>query len=513
MSQIRADRLTFSYDGSIEPVFENASFTLDTDWKLGLIGRNGKGKTTFLRLLTGELSGSGTLTKSVPVAYFPYLVTSEQMKQTAADFAEELRENYEQWRVICELSELHEDAEVLYRPFETLSLGQRTKVLLAILFSGENDFLLIDEPTNHLDAQARENVRQYLASKKGFILVSHDRDLLDACTDHILVLNRKTIMVQSGNFSCWQENQERRNQFAEAENEKHRKQIRKLRQAAKRTAEWADKSERTKIGFDPIRENDRSISTRSYIGAKTKKMQSRVKNTEQRIEREITQQEGLLQDIEEVVPLKMSPLKHHKETLISVHDCALQYKGTAEPMCSGLTFNVRQGDRIALHGLNGCGKSTLMRVILQRVGILPEDDNLCVSGTCETASGLVISYVPQDTSFLSGSIPEFCEEQGLDRSLFCTVLRQLDLSRSQLGKDISEYSAGQKKKVILAASIMTPAHLYIWDEPLNFIDIFSRIQLETLLNSYEPTILFAEHDIRFRENIGADTICISNRNK
>ena len=242
-------------------------------------------------------------------------------------------------------------------------------------------------------------------------------------------------------------------------------------------------------------------------------MQSRVKNTEQRIEREITQQEGLLQDIEEVVPLKMSPLKHHKETLISVHDCALQYKGTAEPMCSGLTFNVRQGDRIALHGLNGCGKSTLMRVILQRVGILPEDDNLCVSGTCETASGLVISYVPQDTSFLSGSIPEFCEEQGLDRSLFCTVLRQLDLSRSQLGKDISEYSAGQKKKVILAASIMTPAHLYIWDEPLNFIDIFSRIQLETLLNSYEPTILFAEHDIRFRENIGADTICISNRNK
>ena len=133
--------------------------------------------------------------------------------------------------------------------------------------------------------------------------------------------------------------------------------------------------------------------------------------------------------------------------------------------------------------------------------------------SCETASGLVISYVPQDTSFLSGSIPEFCEEQGLDRSLFCTVLRQLDLSRSQLGKDISEYSAGQKKKVILAASIMTPAHLYIWDEPLNFIDIFSRIQLETLLNSYEPTILFAEHDIRFRENIGADTICISNRNK
>ena len=159
MSQIRADHLTFTYDGSIEPVFEDAVFTLDTDWKLGLIGRNGKGKTTLLRLLTGELSAQGTLTKSVPAAYFPYAVTPAQMQRAAAEFAEELREGCELWRVLCELSELHEDAEILYRPFRTLSPGQRTKVLLAILFSGENEFLLIDEPTNHLDAQARENVR------------------------------------------------------------------------------------------------------------------------------------------------------------------------------------------------------------------------------------------------------------------------------------------------------------------------------------------------------------------
>lgn len=506
MSQIRADHLSFSYEGSVEPVFEDAVFAIDTDWKLGLIGRNGKGKTTFLRLLTGELSGKGTLSRSVPVAYFPYSITPEQLKKTAAEFADELRENCEQWRVICELSELNEDSEILYRPFETLSHGQRTKVLLAILFSGDNDFLLIDEPTNHLDAQARENVRQYLSSKKGFILVSHDRDLLDACTDHILVLNRRTIMVQNGNFSCWQENQKRRDQFAEAENEKHRKQIRKLKQAAKQTAEWAEKSERTKIGFDPVKEHDRCISTRSFIGAKTKKMQSRVKNTERRIEREITQQEGLLQDIEEIAALKMSPMKHHKETLVTVRDCTLQYNGSDRPMCSGLTFSVRQGECIALHGLNGCGKSTLMRVILQKAGFLPEDDRLSVSGICETASGLIISYVPQDTSFLHGGIPGFCEERGLDRSLFCTVLRQLDFSRLQLDKDMSEYSAGQKKKVLLAASLLTPAHFYVWDEPLNYIDIFSRIQIETLLNAYRPTMLLAEHDIRFRENIGAETI-------
>ena len=506
MSQIRADHLTFTYDGSAEPVFENASFTLDTDWKLGLIGRNGKGKTTFLRLLTGELSGQGALIKSVPVAYFPYTLTEAQIQQSAAEFADELRDNCELWRVICELSALHEDADILYRPFNTLSYGQRTKVLLAVLFSGENDFLLIDEPTNHLDAQARENVREYLTGKSGFILVSHDRDLLDACTDHILVLNRKTIMVQNGNFSCWQENQQRRDQFAQAENEKHRKQIRQLQQAAKRTAEWAEKSERTKIGFDPVKEHDRCISTRSFIGAKTKKMQSRVKNTEQRIAREIEEKEGLLQDIEEIAALKMQPLTHHKNTLITLRDCTLQYENAAAPAVSGLTFSLRQGERIALHGANGCGKSTLMRAVLQAAHLLPDDDTLHISGICEIASGLVISYVPQDTSSLRGSIPDFCEVRGLDRSLFCTVLRQLDLSRAQLGKDFSEYSAGQKKKVLIAASLLTPAHLYIWDEPLNFIDIFSRMQIETLLNTYCPTMLFAEHDLRFREKIGAETL-------
>ena len=506
MSQIRADHLTFSYEGSVESVFENATFRIDTDWKLGLIGRNGKGKTTLLRLLTGELTGQGAIINSVPVAYFPYRITSEQMKLSAAEFADELRGGCEMWRVICELSELDEDAEILYRPFETLSHGQRTKALLAILFSGENDFLLIDEPTNHLDAKARENVREYLSSKKGFILVSHDRDLLDTCTDHILVLNRKTIMVQSGNFSCWKENQEKRDQFAKSENEKHQKQIKKLRQSAKRTSEWADKSERTKIGYDPIKEHDRPISARAYIGSKTKKMQSRVKNTEMRIEREITEQEGLLQDIEEIASLKMSPLTHHKDILISLRDCTIKYDGADEPVLSGVSFSVKKGERIALHGTNGCGKSTLMRLILQSAGVIPQDNKLIVNGICETASGLIVSYVPQDTSFLKGSIPQFCEERGLDRSLYCTVLRQLDLSRAQLSKDISEYSAGQKKKVLLAASILTPAHIYIWDEPLNFIDIFSRMQIETLLNEYQPTMLLAEHDVRFRENIGAETV-------
>ena len=500
MSQINVNGLTFYYEGSFDNIFEDVSFSIDTNWKLGFIGRNGKGKTTFLQLLLGKYSYRGSIDSSVKFEYFPYVISAEQAEHTASEFIDELKPDCEEWRVICELSQLREDAELLYRPFRTLSHGERTKVLLAVLFSGENDFLLIDEPTNHLDAEARETVKEYLAGKKGFILVSHDRDLLDACTDHVLVLNRRSIEVQSGNFSSWWENKQRRDSFAIAENEKHKKEIKKLRQAAKRTSDWADKNERTKIGFDPVKEHDRCISTRSFIAAKTKKMQSRVKSIEQRIGREIAEKEGLLNDLERTAELKLSQLQHHKNTLINIRDYSVQYPDTDKPVFTGLNLEVKRGERIALHGGNGCGKSTLIHSILDKARGASDTD-IMEKGLCETASGLIVSYVDQDTSGLHGGIAEFCDSRGLDLSMFCTILRQLNLERSQLAKAMEEFSEGQKKKVLLSASLLTPAHIYIWDEPLNYIDVFSRIQLEELLLSYEPTMLFVEHDVRFREKI------------
>ena len=507
MSQISVNGLTFCYDGSFDNIFEDVSFSVDTDWRLGFIGRNGKGKTTFLRLLLGEEQYSGTITSSARFEYFPYPVTGEQLELPASEFIDDLKPGCESWRVICELSLLGEEADILYRPFGQLSHGQRTKLLLAVLFSGDNEFLLIDEPTNHLDGSAREKGKEYLSGKKGFILVSHDRDLLDACTDHVLVLNRRSIEVQNGNFSSWWENKQRADRFAESENEKHRKEIKKLDRAAKRAADWADKSERTKIGFDPVKEHDRSISTRSIIGAKTKKMQSRVMNLEKRIDREIEEKEGLLKDIERVKDLKLDPLSHHKSTLLNVRDYSFRYADAEEPLISGLTFSVERGERVALAGSNGCGKSTLIKRLLMNTSGLklnPFEE----SGLFETASGLIVSYVDQDTSGLCGSIAELSEQRGLDRSRVSTILRQLGLERGQLSKNIEDYSEGQKKKVLLAASLAVSAHLYIWDEPLNYIDVFSRMQLESLLLEYRPSMLFVEHDLSFREHIATKTIVI-----
>ena len=127
-------------------------------------------------------------------------------------------------------------------------------------------------------------------------------------------------------------------------------------------------------------------------------------------------------------------------------------------------------------------------------------------GSCEVASGCIISYVGQETTELEGNISDYCKERNLDKSLFYSILRQLDLEREQLLKNIEDYSDGQKKKVLLATSLLTPAHLYIWDEPLNYIDIFSRMQLEKLILEYQPTMLFVEHDRTFCEKIATKVI-------
>ena len=217
-------------------------------------------------------------------------------------------------------------------------------------------------------------------------------------------------------------------------------------------------------------------------------------------------EEGLLEDLEKPVDLKLMPLEHYKKTLLNLREYSLQYPDAEKPVFSGMTFSVEQGDRIALHGKNGCGKSTLIKMILQKARAADSPMDIRESGVCETAPGLVISYVNQDTSMLRGSLAAFCDSRHLEESLFLAILRQLDLERVQFSKNMEDYSEGQKKKVLLAASLLKPAHLYVWDEPLNYIDVFSRMQLEKLLLAYRPTMLFVEHDGRFRENIATKTL-------
>ncbi len=484
MSMIKIENLTFSYPTSCDTIFDNVSFQIDTDWKLGFVGRNGRGKTTFLNLLLGKLEYSGKIISSVQFDYFPYPV-SDKSRMTE-EVLQEVCPLCEEWELLRELSYLGVEAEVLWRPFATLSNGEQTKVLLAALFLNEGHFLLIDEPTNHLDAKARELVSAYLKKKKGFLLVSHDRFFLDGCVDHILSLNRADIEVQSGNFSSWMENFERQQGFETAQNERLKKDIRRLQQAAKRTSVWSDRVEASKTG----------AADKGYVGHKSAKMMKRAKVIEARQNQAIEEKSGLLKNAERTESLKISPLVYHTDLLASFLDVSVCYDGKA--VCNPVSFAVRQGERIALDGRNGSGKSSLLKLLLGQP--IPH------TGTVTIGSGLVISYVAQDTSYLGGRLSDFARENDIDESLFKTILRKMDFERIQFEKDISEFSGGQKKKVLIAKSLCERAHLYVWDEPLNFIDIYSRMQIEQLLGGFSPTMIFVEHDRAFRDGIATEVV-------
>lgn len=488
MSVIKVENLTFSYDTSCEKIFDNVSFQIDTNWKLGFTGRNGRGKTTFLNLLLGKYEYQGHILSSVQFDYFPYEVKDKNLK--TEEVLREVCPVAETWEFMRELSYLSMEEEVLEKPFALLSQGEQTKALLAALFLNEGHFLLIDEPTNHLDMGARELVSAYLKRKRGFILVSHDRAFLDGCTDHILSLNKTDIQVQSGNFSSWLENFENRQKFEEAENARLQKDIRRLEKAAERASGWSDKTEASKYGNGPV--------DRGYVGHKAAKMMKRSKIIETRTKKAAEEKSKLLKNRESAESLKLFPLVYAHDTLASFSETVVYYDG--KPVCRPVSFRIQRGDRIVLDGKNGSGKSSLLKLLA--------GEEKAYTGVVDRGANLRVSYVPQDTSWLRGSLSDFAMENKIEESLFKALLRKLDFDRMQFDKDMSEFSSGQKKKVLLAKSLCEQAHLYIWDEPLNFVDLYSRMQIEALLREYKPTMVLVEHDKVFREETGTKHILI-----
>ena len=486
MSVIRIENLTFAYPGSFDNVFEDANIQIDTDWKLGFVGRNGRGKTTLMRLLMGEFDNEyeGRIMASVSFDYFPYKVSDPEMM--TRDALAEVCPEAQDWEIIKELSYLDVGSDVLWRSFSTLSEGEKTKVLLAALFLNPGHFLLIDEPTNHLDLHGREVVASYLARKKGFILVSHDRHFLDNCVDHILSINKANIEVQKSDFSTWLKGFEDRQQAEIEENVRLGKDIRKLKESARQKEAWSDSIEKSK----------NSEYDSGYVGHMSAKMMKRSIVLRNRREKAIEEKSQLLKNAEFEQDLKIRSIPYHSNRLTELIKVAVRYD--EKEINAPVSFTIERGDRIFLDGVNGAGKSSLLKLIL--------GEPIGFSGQLIKGPNLKISYVPQDTSFVKGSLMDYARSRGIDETLFLTILQKMGFMRVQFEKDMSEFSAGQKKKVLIAASLSEKANLYVWDEPLNYIDIYTRRQLEKLISKYQPTMIMVEHDKAFRDAVATKVV-------
>ena len=222
--------------------------------------------------------------------------------------------------------------------------------------------------------------------------------------------------------------------------------------------------------------------------------------TANRLDQAITERQGLLENVEEVVPLTLNYQPAHQQTLLSLDQVSLALAG--RQLFRPLTCTVHRQEQLALIGPNGVGKSSLIKAIAGRfTGEL--------SGKISRPTGITVSYVRQDYATNTGSLRQFADRYSLPYDLLLSLLRKLGMDRATFTVPIEQMSMGQQKKVELARSLLTPAQLYVWDEPLNYLDTYNQQQLIQLVKEYRPPLLFVEHDQHFINAVASQQVPVA----
>jgi len=358
---------------------------------------------------------------------------------------------------------------------------------VAALFLADDDaFPLIDEPTNHLDMAGRELLGRYLAAQDGYVLVSHDRHFLDLCCDHVLSINRSDERVNQGSYSDYRLQMSR-----EEEHERHRREnlareVRSLSAAARKKRGWSDKKEKQKRG----------AADKGHIGHMAARQMKKARLIEERRQRKLEEKQGLLKNAERERTVRLRPDTDSPELVLAVTDVAVGHDAT--PVLERVSFVLERGDRLALVGPNGCGKTTLLDAIVGARDVL--------AGTIHLPGHLSVARGHQLPPWSEGSLRDHLAAAGLEETLFRTTMGSLGVTGTIFDRPLETFSMGERKKVDLCRSFLSPVHLLVWDEPMNYIDLDSREDIEDVLLREEPTMLFVEHDRRFVERIATKVV-------
>lgn len=492
MHNIKIENMTFSYIDQLVPLFKNVNLDISTDWKLGLIGRNGQGKTTLLKLISGKLSPvKGSISNhKVNFQYFPIKIISPNLPTIMA-----IQEVYliEEWELKKELSKLCPNVDdLIWRPYAQLSGGEQTKVQLAALFKDSTTYPLIDEPTNHLDRQTRQQIIKYLKhQKQGFIVVSHDVHFLNQIVDHILSIERTQILQFHGNYQTYIHEKKLKDKIYYEQNRKLKNEIQHLKYTANEKKNWSLKRESDNYG-NPHIKGSGGTGHAGVTSARAKRMMKRSKAIEKRITNKIEQKKHLLNDVVETSPLDINYIEPSSKTeLLRLDKFSLQYNESQVLLFQPISLNLKSNQQALITGLNGTGKSTLFKYLLGKNNM-----NLKYKGEYSFNKNIQVSYLEQIPRNY-GSLKQFAAKNKLNYEQLLNQLRKLGMKRTTFDTPIQKMSKGQQKKVALAKSLVEPANLYLWDEPLNYLDIEDQGQIIDLIKKYHPTMLVIEHDQQF----------------
>lgn len=487
-------------------IIKDANFLVNEHEKVAIVGVNGAGKTTLLKILTGEEhadSGNVILAKDAKLGYLRQinnvdsilsiidelytviehilnmekrmLEMQEQMQHLSGDALEELYSSYTalthsyelmdgyaaKSKVIGILKGLGFDENDFDRKINTLSGGQKTRVFLAKLLLEEPDIILLDEPTNHLDLRSIEWLESYLLNYKGaVIIVSHDRYFLDKIVSKVIDIENAEVQMYSGNYSDFSA---KKQMLLDAKMKEYLNQQQEIKHQ--------------EAVITKLKQFNREKSI--------KRAESRQKQLEkiERVEAPKTHIENMR--------LSLDISKESGKDVLTVHDLSKSFD--EKHLFSNINFEIKRGERVAIIGDNGTGKTTLLKIIN---GLLTPDTGEVIYG-----SNVSIAYYDQEHQVLHMDKTLFDEISDTYPEMNNTQIRNILAAFLFTGEDvykkIGDLSGGERGRVSLVKLMLSKANFLLLDEPTNYLDILSKDVLESALNSFPGTICYVSHDRYF----------------
>lgn len=509
MSFIRFENISKSYQGT--SVLDSIDLRIENGEKVGLIGRNGSGKSTIFRLMTGEIEADGgqidrmkrmkiaclaqlpevdqtrTL-HDIVLSHFQEFVDLEEqlqsMEKRIGDGEESLLEEYgtlqEQFtiaggydfrsrikRVLSGLGFYETEFDL---KFHVLSGGQRTRLMLALVLLADADLLLLDEPENHLDLQAREWLESFLQDwTRSLVIISHDRQMLNAVTTRIIEVERGELRGFRGNFDAYMAEKER---LRESQATAFQKQ-----------QEFIEKEEKR---IDKFR----------YKKNKAKQAQSWIKKLDklERVDAPTHDQAGAKFGLGEVV--------RSGQLVLDAHDLTMGYENV--PLYKDVSFTVERGERVGIIGPNGAGKTTLLKQVAGRHNGL--------GGSIEHGPKVTPGYYDQQHEDLTSTLEVLIDFENEfpkhSREALRSFLGRFLFTGDAVFKPLNTLSGGERSRLAIARLILQGSNLLLLDEPTNHLDILSRAALEEALDSFNGTIIMVSHDRHLIDRLATKLVVV-----
>lgn len=452
-------------------LFEHVTGTVKQGEVIGIIGRNGAGKSTLLQLIQGTLS--------------PTMGAIQGARALKITFVEQELAHFDKLEVSAREADLLAKWQVPNVSFAALSGGEKLKMRLAEGFSQNAQILLLDEPTNHLDEQSTAFLIRQVHNYEGtIIVVSHDRYFLDRVATKIWSIEDKSLIEHDGNYTSYMADREHRRLTQQRAYEKQQKNIERIEAQMSELTSWSQKGHAQSTKLEGFKE---------YHRVKAKRLDSQVKSKKKRLEAELSKASVEAVKPEAEIRFSLGTNQRVGKRLLEIKHLSLKFD--KRTLFNDVNITAQFGDKIAITGKNGSGKTSFLKILL---GKLEAEGEVWLSPAAN------IGYLTQEVFDLPlDQTPEqyFYQETFEERGKVRNLMKNLGFTLTHWTSPIGKMSMGERVKCKLMAYILEDKNVLILDEPTNHLDLPSREQLEHTLSQYNGTLLVVSHDRYFLEKV------------